>query len=168
MRATTLSLESKQSVSIHARLRDDLHGSSSGDVPLLSYIDDSQTLPSTIYSATTAGRLPGEGDYTIDEDSLTIGGEGRKKKPLCHRLKGILAILFATSLVALNNEILYYLYDKLRIPYSKSLYLTWACLIYSVQNVIPLMFTMYKTTDSVFKPIKDDRKLALLLVVCLR
>lgn len=134
---------------------------------LSSYIDDSQTLPSTIYSVTTAERLPGEGDDTIDEDDLLSNGEGRKKKPLCNRLKGILSILFATSLVALNNEILYYLYDKLRIPYSKSLYLTWACIIYSVQNVIPLMFTMYKSTESVFQPIKDDRKIALLLVVCL-
>ncbi len=134
---------------------------------LSSYIDDSQTLPSTIYSATTAVRLPGDGDDTIVEDDIGNEVDGRRKKPLCNRLKGILSILFATSLVALNNEILYYLYDKLRIPYSKSLYLTWACLIYSVQNVIPLMLTMYKTTDSVFKPIKDDRKLAILLVVCL-
>lgn len=103
-------------------------------------------------------------DSSIVEEDLTHEVDF-KKPTLCHRLRGIIAIFLSTTLTSLNNQIFYYLYVDLKIPYTKSFFFAWTFLIYTAQNCIPLFLFMECSSVKLFKPLNDNKKLWYLLTV---
>ncbi|ODN05020.1 Solute carrier family 35 member G2 [Orchesella cincta] len=88
-----------------------------------------------------------------------------EKKSWLQRFKGLLAILIATAILALNPQILYYEQELYGDEYSKSNFLMWMYGLYLVQNIIPCTFAAYFDSDSMHKPFKKNPKLWIAFVL---